>query len=91
MDKDYVGEEKMVKEMSSQEEDLIHRLHRLVGDRWEIIAGRLQNRRAEEVEEYWSIMEEKRRKEVEIIKPIAFRISSSFKFTMNSVDQETDH
>ncbi|KAM0940756.1 putative transcription factor MYB-HB-like family [Dioscorea sansibarensis] len=85
------GEEKLVKDMSPQEEDLIHRLHHLLGDRWEMIAGRLQNRRAEEVEEYWRIMKEKRRQEVKIIKPITFRISSSFKFTMNSVDQETDH
>ncbi|KAF3530917.1 hypothetical protein DY000_02038680 [Brassica cretica] len=49
--------------MSQQEEDLILRMYRLVGDReknvflqntrWEIIAGRVPGRKAVEIERYW--------------------------------------
>ncbi|KAI4378034.1 hypothetical protein MLD38_015577 [Melastoma candidum] len=40
-------------EMSEQEEDLIHRMYRLVGDRWGLIAGRIPGRKAEEIERFW--------------------------------------
>ncbi|KAJ0047976.1 hypothetical protein Pint_15011 [Pistacia integerrima] len=39
--------------MNEQEEDLIYRMHRLVGDRWDLIAGRLPGRTAEEIERFW--------------------------------------
>ncbi|XP_057950463.1 MYB-like transcription factor ETC3 [Malania oleifera] len=39
--------------MSEQEEDLILRMHRLVGDRWDLIAGRIPGRTAEEIERFW--------------------------------------
>ncbi|KAL0698287.1 hypothetical protein Bca4012_054409 [Brassica carinata] len=39
--------------MSQQEEDLILRMHKLVGDRWELIAGRVPGRKAVEIERYW--------------------------------------
>ncbi|KAL0726833.1 hypothetical protein Bca4012_022926 [Brassica carinata] len=39
--------------MSQQEEDLILRMYRLVGNRWEIIAGRVPGRKAVEIERYW--------------------------------------
>ncbi|XP_028770433.1 transcription factor TRY-like [Neltuma alba] len=39
--------------MTEQEEDLIHRMHRLVGDRWGLIAGRIPGRKAEEIERFW--------------------------------------
>ncbi|KAK4268863.1 hypothetical protein QN277_022093 [Acacia crassicarpa] len=39
--------------MTDQEEDLIHRMHRLVGDRWNLIAGRIPGRKAEEIERFW--------------------------------------
>ncbi|KAF8380086.1 hypothetical protein HHK36_027556 [Tetracentron sinense] len=39
--------------MTEQEEDLIYRMHRLVGDRWALIAGRIPGRKAEEIERYW--------------------------------------
>ncbi|KAI4355206.1 hypothetical protein L6164_004000 [Bauhinia variegata] len=39
--------------MSDQEEDLIHRMYKLVGDRWALIAGRIPGRKAEEMERYW--------------------------------------
>uniref|UniRef100_A0A0D9V300 Uncharacterized protein n=1 Tax=Leersia perrieri TaxID=77586 RepID=A0A0D9V300_9ORYZ len=37
------------------EEDLVFRMHRLVGNRWELIAGRIPGRTAEEVEKFWVI------------------------------------
>ncbi|XP_009623671.1 MYB-like transcription factor ETC3 [Nicotiana tabacum] len=39
--------------MSKQEEDLIYRMHKLVGDRWGLIAGRIPGRTAEEIERFW--------------------------------------
>ncbi|XP_010555717.1 PREDICTED: transcription factor TRY-like [Tarenaya hassleriana] len=39
--------------MSEQEEDLIFRMYRLVGDRWDLIAGRIPGRQPEEIERYW--------------------------------------
>ncbi|KAK4799272.1 hypothetical protein SAY86_024637 [Trapa natans] len=39
--------------MSEQEEDLIYRMHRLVGDRWDLIAGRIPGRTAQQIERFW--------------------------------------
>ncbi|WCJ36795.1 MYB-like transcription factor ETC2 [Euphorbia peplus] len=39
--------------MTEQEEDLICRMFRLVGDRWDLIAGRIPGRKAEEIERFW--------------------------------------
>ncbi|KAL3742896.1 hypothetical protein ACJRO7_018235 [Eucalyptus globulus] len=39
--------------MTEQEEDLIYRMYRLVGDRWDLIAGRVPGRKAEEIERFW--------------------------------------
>ncbi|KAL5718958.1 hypothetical protein ACHQM5_011806 [Ranunculus cassubicifolius] len=39
--------------MSDQEEDLIYRMHKLVGDRWDLIAGRIPGRKPEEIERFW--------------------------------------
>ncbi|KAM7274616.1 hypothetical protein ACFE04_016482 [Oxalis oulophora] len=39
--------------MSEQEEDLISRMYKLVGDRWGLIAGRIPGRKAEEIERFW--------------------------------------
>ncbi|AEC08386.1 MYB-like transcription factor TCL2 [Arabidopsis thaliana] len=39
--------------MTEQEEDLIFRMHRLVGDRWDLIAGRVVGREAKDIERYW--------------------------------------
>ncbi|KAM0946447.1 putative transcription factor MYB-HB-like family [Dioscorea sansibarensis] len=69
------------KEMSPQEEDLIHRLHRLLGNRWKLIAGRLPDRTAEEVEKYCKMKEFERNK---IYKPICIKLGPSFKFSMDN-------
>ncbi|CAH2057738.1 unnamed protein product [Thlaspi arvense] len=39
--------------MSEEEEDLISRMYKLIGDRWELIAGRIPGRTPEEIERYW--------------------------------------
>ncbi|GAV56919.1 Myb_DNA-binding domain-containing protein [Cephalotus follicularis] len=39
--------------MSAEEEDLIYRMYKLVGDRWALIAGRIPGRNAEEIERFW--------------------------------------
>ncbi|GLJ11007.1 hypothetical protein SUGI_0140210 [Cryptomeria japonica] len=41
--------------ISADEEDLIIRLHKLLGDRWTLIAGRLPWRTKEEIEKYWKL------------------------------------
>ncbi|KAL5222937.1 hypothetical protein ABZP36_027650 [Zizania latifolia] len=40
---------------SEAEEDLVFRMHRLIGNRWELIAGRIPGRTAEEIEMFWAI------------------------------------
>ncbi|KAF2582259.1 hypothetical protein F2Q70_00009448 [Brassica cretica] len=39
--------------MNQEEEDLVCRMHKLVGDRWELIAGRIPGRTAAEIERFW--------------------------------------
>ncbi|XP_010913915.1 transcription factor TRY [Elaeis guineensis] len=39
--------------LSEQEEDLVYRMYRLVGDRWTLIAGRIPGRKPEEIERFW--------------------------------------
>ncbi|KAH7668663.1 SANT/Myb domain-containing protein [Dioscorea alata] len=82
MEEDEVQE---TRDMSPEEEDLIHRLYCLLGDRWKLIAGRLPNRTAEEVEKYWKIKEiENIEKNRNIYKPICIKPSPSFKFSMHN-------
>ncbi|KAH7685176.1 Myb domain-containing protein [Dioscorea alata] len=85
MEEDGVQE---MRDMSPEEEDLIRRLHRLLGDRWEIIAGRLPNRTAKEVEKYWKMKEIEKFKTNKIYKPICNRLSPSFKFSEDNKKQE---
>ncbi|KAG8363266.1 hypothetical protein BUALT_Bualt19G0004300 [Buddleja alternifolia] len=40
-------------DMTDQEEDIICRMHKLVGDKWVLIAGRIPGRKPEEIERFW--------------------------------------
>ncbi|XP_026665190.1 myb-related protein Zm38-like isoform X2 [Phoenix dactylifera] len=77
------GGEKQWPSMTPEEEDLISRLHHLLGERWELIAKRLPDRTAEEVERYWGTKERRELGEDKIHKPVCARLSPSFKFTMD--------
>ncbi|KAK9273136.1 hypothetical protein L1049_017943 [Liquidambar formosana] len=48
--------------ISQEEEDLILRLHRLLGNRWALIAGRLPGRTDNEIKNYWNTTLGKRAK-----------------------------
>ncbi|CAN8295959.1 unnamed protein product [Cochlearia groenlandica] len=39
--------------MTQEEEDLIYRMYNLLGPRWELIAGRIPGRRAQEIKRFW--------------------------------------
>nr|QPF16196.1 MYB1 [Paeonia ostii] len=47
-------------EFSSDEVDLIIRLHKLLGNRWSLIAGRLSGRTANDVKNYWNTHQHKK-------------------------------
>ncbi|XP_072993894.1 transcription factor MYB1-like isoform X1 [Typha latifolia] len=46
--------------ISHEEEDLILRLHRLLGNRWSLIAGRLPGRTDNEIKNYWNTVLKKK-------------------------------
>ncbi|XAR71660.1 hypothetical protein NMG60_11018040 [Bertholletia excelsa] len=41
--------------MTEQEEDLICRMYRLVGERWDLISGRVPGRSPEEIKRFWTM------------------------------------
>ncbi|GMH22033.1 hypothetical protein Nepgr_023876 [Nepenthes gracilis] len=51
--------------ISDQEEDLIVRLHKLLGNRWSLIAGRLPGRTDNEIKNYWNSHLSKKTKQLE--------------------------
>ncbi|KAJ0989708.1 hypothetical protein J5N97_008064 [Dioscorea zingiberensis] len=55
--------------ISPEEEDLIIRLHALLGNRWSMIAGRLPGRTDNEIKNYWNSHLSKKLKGQEFTKP----------------------
>ncbi|GLJ11570.1 hypothetical protein SUGI_0171560 [Cryptomeria japonica] len=62
--------------ISPDEEELIIKMHRLLGNRWSLIAGRLPGRTDNEIKNYWNIHLSKR---------LAMSSSSSFKSESQAV------
>ncbi|KAJ4828573.1 hypothetical protein Tsubulata_032497 [Turnera subulata] len=52
--KDMEEQDSEMRDFSEDEENLIARMFRLVGERWSLIAGRIPGRTAEEIEKYWT-------------------------------------
>ncbi|ONK65508.1 uncharacterized protein A4U43_C07F37830 [Asparagus officinalis] len=48
------NEESKVLEFSEDEEILVAKMYKLIGQRWSLIAGRIPGRTAEEIEKYWT-------------------------------------
>nr|GMD26642.1 Transcription repressor MYB4 [Ipomoea batatas] len=68
------------------EEDLIIKLHALLGDRWSLIAGRLPGRTEEEVKNYWN--SHIRKKLVDMgIDPNNHRVSCTYSRPHNTAAQ----
>lgn len=59
--------------ISDQEEDLILRLHKLLGNRWSLIAGRLPGRTDNEIKNYWNSHLSKKMKQREKQSGVATR------------------
>ncbi|XP_071716854.1 transcription factor MYB114-like [Rutidosis leptorrhynchoides] len=72
--------------ISDQEEDLIIRLHKLLGNRWSLIAGRLPGRTDNEIKNYWNTHLSKK-KEIKEKQPDHYLIRSCSKLA--EVDKET--
>nr|ADE77410.1 unknown [Picea sitchensis] len=58
-------------DITEEEDELIIRMYKLVGNRWSLIAGRLPGRKAEEIERYWKM----RSINTAPLKPIPSRIT----------------
>ncbi|XP_010559136.1 PREDICTED: transcription factor MYB12-like [Tarenaya hassleriana] len=61
--------------ITPEEEDIIVRLHKLIGNRWSLIAGRLPGRTDNEVKNYWNTHLSKRLQK-HVTRPIKRRSSS---------------
>ncbi|XP_028801455.1 transcription factor MYB114-like [Neltuma alba] len=55
--------------ISEEEEDLIIRLHKLLGNRWSLIAGRLPGRTDNEIKNYWNSHLCKKVKPSDVLRP----------------------
>ncbi|KAL3824490.1 hypothetical protein ACJIZ3_020519 [Penstemon smallii] len=74
--------------ISDQEEDLIIRLHKLLGNRWSLIAARLPGRTDNEIKNYWnSHLSKKKFKQGTVIEGISIKEMGS-KCDHETVEEE---
>ncbi|KAJ8750882.1 hypothetical protein K2173_016063 [Erythroxylum novogranatense] len=74
--------------ISDQEEDLILRLHKLLGNRWSLIAGRLPGRTDNEIKNYWnSHLSKKIKQNEERITPSTSKMSGTDKDKMPEMEK----
>ncbi|GMH10759.1 hypothetical protein Nepgr_012600 [Nepenthes gracilis] len=62
--------------ITHDEEDLIIRLHRLLGNRWSLIAGRLPGRTDNEIKNYWNTNLSKKAEAKQSTRPVAVNKSA---------------
>ncbi|XP_038712692.1 transcription factor MYB123-like [Tripterygium wilfordii] len=74
--------------ISDDEEELIIRLHKLLGNRWSLIAGRLPGRTDNEIKNYWNTSLGKRAKLAEPSPPQSPRLANEPKTTNPSTSSQ---
>ncbi|AES90887.1 myb transcription factor [Medicago truncatula] len=73
--------------ISDEEEDLIIRLHKLLGNRWSLIAGRLPGRTDNEIKNYWNSHLCKKASHIEE-KPENFHCTRNYNSISGSLDSD---
>ncbi|CAM8886335.1 unnamed protein product [Rhodiola kirilowii] len=71
--------------ISAQEEDLILRLHKLLGNRWSLIAGRLPGRTDNEIKNYWNSYLSKKAKQISQLNKLSVVTKQGNTITASSV------
>ncbi|KAG8367429.1 hypothetical protein BUALT_Bualt16G0070900 [Buddleja alternifolia] len=77
--------------MSDDEKDLIIRLHKLLGNRWSLIAGRLPGRTDNEVKNYWNTHLNKRNSPRDKTVHVNSQTEKEQQFLLNSHVKQQDH
>ncbi|GER34749.1 myb domain protein 5 [Striga asiatica] len=75
--------------ISDAEEDLIIRLHRLLGNRWSLIAGRLPGRTDNEIKNYWNAHLRKKAKSLSMDK-LSVTSALDQEMLQNNLDDDDD-
>ncbi|XP_010273925.1 PREDICTED: transcription factor MYB114-like [Nelumbo nucifera] len=77
--------------ISDQEEDLILRLHKLLGNRWSLIAGRLPGRTDNEIKNYWNSHLSKKVNQKEILRTETTTCGFKRQRTCRDVEKDNLH
>ncbi|GMH06934.1 hypothetical protein Nepgr_008774 [Nepenthes gracilis] len=74
--------------ISNDEEDLIIRLHNLLGNRWSLIAGRLPGRTDNEIKNYWNTTLVKKIRAQRSCPPFKHKTMSKARVTTSALEQQ---